>query len=136
MNFEYAFLCDYADAGQKLTAVGIGLNTVFAQSVPALHPQIFAVIGIRFTANEIESEKQYQVRVQDADGADIVPALIDTVKIPNRPGPSLEVIHNFVNGFYGIRFERFGGYQVCWLIDGIEVSSMQFQVARPPSLGA
>ena len=41
MNFEYAFLCDYADAGQKLTAVGIGLNTVYAQSVPALHPQIF-----------------------------------------------------------------------------------------------
>ena len=135
MNFEYAFLCDYADAGQKLTAVGIGLNTVYAQSVPALHHQIFAVIGIRFTPTRSRARNNIRCACRDADGADIVPALIDKVTIPNRPGPSLEVIHNFVNGFYGIRFERFGGYQVCWLIDGIEVSSMQFQVALPPSRG-
>jgi len=46
MNVEYAFLCDYAEAGNKLTAVGIGVDSIYADAVPAVHPQIFTVMGL------------------------------------------------------------------------------------------
>ena len=35
MNVEYAFLCDYADPSNKLTAVGIGIDSIY---VPLVEP--------------------------------------------------------------------------------------------------
>lgn len=131
MNVEYAFLCDYADATTKLTAVGIGMDTIYAQSVPAIHSQMYAVLVIRFTANEAGRAKEYQMRVQDADGADIIPPLIDSVQIPSAPKGALSLTHSFVNGLYGTTFENYNSYQVSWLIDGTEVQTIPFQVVPP-----
>ena len=61
MNVEYAFLCDYADSGNKLTAVGIGIDSVHVADVPVVHSQMFAVLALRFTLNETQRTKAFEM---------------------------------------------------------------------------
>ena len=133
MNVEYAFLCDYAQSGNKLTAVGIGIDSIYAENVPAVHPQLFTVLAVKFTTNETRRVKAFEMHLQDADGKDIIPPLANSL---NVPAPAVGMTYRtscIVNGLYGIQFERFGDYQVSWLIDGIEAHALHFRVAaRPP----
>ena len=130
MNVEFAFLCDYADPAAKFTAIGIGIDTIYADAVPAVHSHIFAVLAVKFTANEAGRPRDYEMHIQDADGKDIVPHLSDRVEIPPAPDGTSYRVHRFVNGLYGLRFEKFGSYQVSWLIDGTEQHVVSFRVAE------
>ena len=131
MNVEYAFLCDYAEpATAKFAAIGIGIDTIYAEAVPAVHSHFFSVLAMRFTANETGREKSYEMHVQDADGRDVVPPVSGSVEIPPPPEGLMSRTHRFVNGLYMIKFEKFGSYQVSWLIEGTEVHAVPFQVTR------
>ena len=133
MNVEYAFLCDYADSSNKLTAVGIGIDTIYARTVPVVHQQLFAVLGLKFTSNETRRSKSFEMRVQDADANDIIPPITTDQDI-SAPAQGLTYrTHRSVNGLYGLRFQKFGDYQVSWLIDGIEICTLLFRVAEMPS---
>lgn len=133
MDVEYAFLCDYAASGPKLTAVGIGIDSIYTEAVPAAHPQMFTVIALRFTANETRRVKAFEMHVQDADAKDIIPPLEGKLKIQGPAKGKTYRIHQFVNGLYSVTFDKFGDYQVSWLIDGIEVQTLRFRVTKPPS---
>ncbi len=133
MNVEYAFLCDYADSSNKLTAVGIGVDTIYSKTVPVVHQQLFAVLGLKFTSNETRRTKTFEMRVQDADANDIIPPVTAHRDIP-APSKGLTYrTYRNVNGMYGLRFKNFGDYQVSWLIDGIEVCTLPFRLAEMPS---
>jgi hypothetical protein len=44
MNLDFAFICDYAEAGAKLKALGIGFDTIFARnylSVICIFPSFY-----------------------------------------------------------------------------------------------
>ena len=134
MNVEYAFLCDYADpTSAKFTAVGIGIDTINTAAVPAVHSHFFTVLAVRFTANESGRPKKFAMYVQDADAKDIIPPLSNDVEIPPCPEGHTSRTHRFVNGLYMVRFEKFGSYQVSWLIDGTEVHALPFHVVPPDS---
>ena len=48
MEVNFAFLCDYADqSGAKMTAIGIGFDTIYATRVPAVHALFFSVISLK-----------------------------------------------------------------------------------------
>ena len=130
MNVEYAFLCDYAHPDTKLTAVGIGIDSIYADAVPAIHPQIFTVIALKFTRNETQRMKALEMHLQDADGKDIIPPLVDSVDIPAPAEGMTYRTSRIVNGLYGLNFGKFGDYQVSWLIDGTEVHALHFRVIR------
>ena len=75
MEVNFSFLCDYADnSGGKLTAVGIGFDTIYTRTVPATHPMLYAVAGLQFSSVETGS-KQIGIRIVDADGNEIAPAV-------------------------------------------------------------
>ena len=131
MNVEFAFLCDYAAPDAKFTAIGIGIDTIYTDSVPAVHAHIFAVLAVRFTANEAGRPREYEMNVQDADGKDIITPVTDRVEIAPAPDGISSLTHRFVNGLYGVRFEEFGDYQVSWLIDGTEQHVVPLRVAKP-----
>ena len=134
MNVEYAFLCDYADSGNKLTAVGIGIDSVHVADVPVVHSQMFAVLALRFTLNETQRTKAFEMHVQDADAKDIIPPLSGQMNIPAPADGMSYRTHRIVSGLYGMKLERVGDYQVSWLIDGIEVHAVHFRVVkRPPT---
>ena len=41
MQVDFAFICDYAEATNKINALGIGFDTIMAQKAPVKHPSFF-----------------------------------------------------------------------------------------------
>ena len=132
MNVEYAFLCDYASSSNKLTAVGIGIDSIYAEVLPAIHPQLFVVIALKFTASETGRRRAFEVHFQDADAKDIIPPPTGNLDIPAPAEGMIYRTHRIVSGLYGLKLERFGDYQVSWLIDGNEVHALHFRVTQKP----
>jgi hypothetical protein len=132
MNVEYAFLCDYAEAGSKLAALGIGIDSIYAESIPVVHPQIFAVLALKFTINETNRTKTVEMRIQDADAKDIAPPVVQNIQIqPPAQGMTYRTFR-VVSGLYGLRFKEFGDYQISWLLDGVEVHAVHFRLVHRP----
>ncbi len=128
MNVEYAFLCDYAEAGNKLTAVGIGIDSIYAEALPASHSQLFAVLALKFTPNETQRARAFEMHLQDADANDLIPPITGSLEIPAPAKGMAYRTSRIVNGLYGLPFQKYGDYQVSWLIDGIEVHAIHFRV--------
>ena len=38
-----------------------------------------------------------------------------------------------VHGMYGLNFQKFGDYQVSWVMDGMEVQTVHFRVIQAPA---
>ena len=132
MEVTFTFLCDYADnSGGKLTAVGIGIDTVYAASVPVTHRSFYAVIALRFTSVEVGT-KQIALRLVDADGHDIVPGIDQALNVPDpMPGYTYRT-QRIVVGLGNVRFEKFGDYAVVFLVNGQEASRTPLKLALPP----
>ena len=132
MNVEYAFLCDYADPSNKLTAVGIGIDSIYAEVLPAIHPQLFVVLALKFTASETGRKRAFEVHLQDADAKDIIPPITGDLDVQTPAEGMSYRTHRIVNGLYGLKLEQFGNYQISWLIDGIEAHAIHFRVIQGP----
>ncbi|MSQ05915.1 MAG: hypothetical protein EXR54_03025 [Dehalococcoidia bacterium] len=136
METTFAFLCDYANqTAGKLTAFGIGIDTIYARQVPATHPFMYGVLGLRFSIVEV-GPKKIGVRIIDADGNNVVPPL-DTGTNVDNPPPG----YNYRNvrialGLHGLVFAHYGDYSVSFLVEGQEAARIPFKVAEPPSLPA
>lgn len=132
MEVNYTFLCDYADnSGGKLTAVGIGFDTIYARTVPATHPMLYAVIGLWFSSVEAGS-KQIGLRIVDADGNEIAPALNREVNVPPPPPGFTYRTLRLVMGVGNLTFEAYGDYVVAWLLGGTEIGRSLIKIAEPP----
>lgn len=132
MEVTFAFLCDYADnAGGKLTAVGIGFDTIYATAVPATHRSFYAVISLRFSSVEVGTNG-IGVRLVDADGHDIAPAIDQQMNVAPPPAGYTYRTLRVVFGLGGVRFENFGDYALVWLVNGQEASRVSLKVAEPP----
>ena len=95
---------------------------------------MFTVLALKFTLNETQRIKTFEMHMQDADAKDIIPPLSGQLNIPAPADGMSYRTHRIVSGLYGVKLERVGDYQVSWLIDGTEVHAVQFRVAkRPPS---
>ncbi len=132
MEVNYYFLCDYADnSGGKLTAVGIGFDTIYARAVPASHPMLYTVIGLRFSSVEVGS-KQIGLRIVDADGNEIAPALNREVNVPPPPPGFTHRTLRIVMGIANLTFGAYGDYVVAWLLGGAEIGRSPIKLAEPP----
>ena len=133
MEVSFAFLCDYADqSGGKMTAVGIGFDTIYAVNVPATHPLFFPVIGIKFSSTEI-GQKRIGMRLIDEDGNNIIPPIDTTLNVAQPPPGFLFRTQRIVLAMHGVIFPKYGDYMVSWLVDGQEIKTVQLKVAPPPA---
>jgi len=132
LEVTFTFLCDYADnSGGKLTAVGIGIDTIYAASVPVTHRSFYAVIALRFTSVETGT-KQIALRLVDADGHDIVSGIDQALNVPDpTPGYTYRT-QRIVIGLGNVRFEKFGDYAVVFLVNGQEASRTPLKLSLPP----
>ncbi len=132
MEVAFAFVCDYADSSSKLTAVGIGFDTIYAKEVPMTHPAFYVVAAFRFRAVE-SGTKSVEVHLIDADGGELMPPLRTQVEI-GRPGQGYRYrTQRIALGLHGVTFPAYGDYEVSWLIDGHEATLIPIKVASPPS---
>jgi hypothetical protein len=133
VDVSFAFLCDYADqSGNKLTAIGIGFDTIYAAKVPAAHPLFFPVIGLKFSITEI-GQKRIGIHLIDEDGNNIVPPLDTTINILPPPPGFLYRTQRIVLAMHGVVFPKYGDYSISWLVEGQEVKFVQLKIAPPPA---
>jgi len=133
MRIDYAFICDYAEARDKVSALGIGFDTIFAPKVPARHPHFSVVVQFRFTLTEI-GPKSVVVHLIDADGSDVIPSINGNIIVNPRPG-ALENTARLVMEFGNVEFKTYGDYSVRVNIEGQEIVSIPIRVAEPPRTG-
>ncbi len=133
MEVNFAFLCDYADqTGGKLSAMGIGFDTIYAATIPVKHPLFFSVISLRFGVAEI-GQKDISMHLIDIDGKDILPPLEAKINVPRPPSGFLYRNQNIALALHGVLFPAQGDYTISWLVGGSEVKNIPLRVTQPPS---
>ena len=134
MEVRFAFLCDFAnESGGKLNALGLGWNSIFTAEVPVVHPQMSIVAGFEFHVSEL-GQKAVQVRMIDADGADVSPPLNATFEV-KQPESGTVSRQNIILNMQGLRFDKYGDYSVHVTVDGEERARLVFAIERPPTTG-
>jgi hypothetical protein len=131
MRIDYAFICDYAEAREKINALGIGFERVIAAKVPVKHPHFSVVIQIKFMRTE-SGTKDVQVHLTDADGADIIPVINGKMAVNPSPPGILESTTRMVMEFNNVEFKNYGDYAVRVNVGGQEVVSIPLNVIPPP----
>src|SRR4030042_3179220 len=110
MKVDFAFICDYADAGGKINALGIGFDTIYARKVPVKHPIFSFVLQLRASLEDVGTKK-IEVRLIDEDGKDIVPAINKIIQI-RRPSTGTEIVTRIALQFGNVQFPRYGHYSI------------------------
>ncbi len=131
MQLDFAFLCDYADAGNKINALGIGFDTIFAKEAPAMHPLFFVVVQLRASAAEVGNQP-FTLHLIDADGANVMDPIQASLNIAPPPAGVRENIARLAIRLNNINFPKFSDYAVRVLIQGREVASLPIRVAKTP----
>jgi hypothetical protein len=130
MHVDFAFICDYAEATNKINALGIGFDTIIVQKMPARHPNFFLVIQMRASVVEA-GEKKFEVHLIDEDGKEIIPALQGSLTIP-KPPAGTENTGRIAMRFDNVEFPRFGAYSIHAVIEGHEVVRIPLKVLKAP----
>ncbi|MGD0352670.1 MAG: hypothetical protein ABSB38_04155 [Dehalococcoidia bacterium] len=131
MNIDFAFICDYADVTNKINALGIGFDTIFAPKVPTKHPNFFVVVQLR--TNLVEAgDKNLEVFLIDEDGKEIVPPLRTKFNIP-KPQAGTESIGRLAMRFDNTEFPKYGSYSLHVVVEGHEMVRIPLKISPPPS---
>ncbi|OGN89311.1 MAG: hypothetical protein A2158_04190, partial [Chloroflexi bacterium RBG_13_46_14] len=108
MEVNFSFLADYADnRGGKITAVGLGIDTIYARSVPIRHPLMFAVISIKFSITEV-GQKKIGMRLIDQDGTNIIPPLDTSINVTPPPAGILYKNASIALALNMVEFQNYG----------------------------
>lgn len=130
MTVDFAFVCDYAEVGGKINAMGIGFDTIFAGSIPCKHPSFFLVIQLR--TNVVEAgEKNMEVHLIDDDGKDIIPVARAKFNTP-KPAISTESVGKIAMQFHNVEFPRYGSYSLHAVIEGLELVRIPIRISPIP----
>lgn len=133
MHVDFAFLCDHAESsGPKLNALGIGIDTIFLADVPGRHTGFFFCASLAASAAEV-GQKQLDIRLLGPDGQDVIPAFSGTIPIVAPPVPGKPSRSRLAVQFANIEFPSYGDYAVHLLMNGTEMTSVQFSVNPVPT---
>ncbi len=132
MQLMFGFIADYAQhSGGKLSAIGIGVDTIFLRRLPGVHPTMSVVVNMEGTIVE-NGAKDVTLRMIDADGADVITPIRQRLMFEVQP-PSLSRRMQMVFQVNNLRFAKYGDYSIHLAVQGNEVSALSFRVAESPS---
>lgn len=131
MQVDYAFICDYADARDKVNALGIGFDTIWAPQMPTRHPHFNLVVQLRVTVAEIGS-KDVQIHLIDADGKDVIKPINGKLEVGHPREGMIDTTVRLNIEFGNVEFKEYGSYSVRVTIAGHEMVSIPLRVAEPP----
>jgi hypothetical protein len=136
MNVQVAILCDAAtqEAGsEKLNLLG-AFDTIYAQQLPAVHPQCAVALRITFATGD-EGSHKLALTFINADGRPVMPAMEIPVTVA-LPEDVHFVTRNFVVNIQQLKFAEVGLYSVDILMDGRSLASIPLQVKLMPQAAA
>ena len=128
MDVDFAFLCDSAqESGGKVHALGIGIDGIFAPSVPATH-SVVLVAQFRYWASEAGT-RAMAVRLIDADGHSLSAA--EGQIAFGDPGDSPTGVARVLLTLAALPFERYGDYAIHIAIADGEPVRLPLRVMAP-----
>lgn len=110
MEIQVATLCDSAaDYNGKLCVLG-AFDTIFAKSLPVVHPQCAIALRLCFKP---EDDKVFKLKISliDADGNDVIPAFEPTIEI-QMPPEAYFMTRNLVMNLQRLTFKETGQFSV------------------------
>lgn len=130
-TLDFAFLADAAEAqpGRKFYVLGGGIDSIGAPRFPVVHPHMSLVIRIIVGTLETEEEHKLEIRLIDADGADVARAN-GTFSARGRTEPGREMALPLVMNLVNTRFERAGDYSVEIAINGEHARSLPLRLQQ------
>ncbi len=130
MNIQVAVLCDAAtDENGKLNLLG-AFDTIYAQQLPALHPQCAIALRVTFTGVD-EGTHQLKLNFVDADGQPIMPSIDIPVEVL-LPGEAHFGTRNFIINIQQLRFAQPGIFAIDVAMDGQLHASIPLMVKHLP----
>lgn len=132
MRVTHALLADYASKSQdgKLNVMGI-FDTIFAQSFPVGHPQMYVVLKFEASPAEAGQPKALEIKLLDQDGKQSM-GVNATMQIPSHGIPGRKVAMDALFAIQGLIFERPGDYTFSVLVNGDEKEAVTLSVLQMP----
>lgn len=122
MNIESFLVCDAATDNQgKLNLLG-AFDTIYAQTIPAVHRACSIVLRMRFSRIE-EGEHKIRISFIDVDGKNIVPPMDGQVDVAMGEDQTSKAI-NLILNMQGLKLPHFGEYRVDLAIDGRQEAAL------------
>jgi len=125
MVVELFSLCDAAADIGKLNMLG-AFDTIWVESVPAMHPHCAIALRVRFDSIE-QGSHRVRVNIVDHDGKHLVPGLEGNVEVAFPSGqPTVAV--NLILGLQGLKLPAVGCCSIDLAIDGRHEQSLPLYV--------
>ena len=119
-------MCDAAtDDNGKLNLLG-AFDTIYAQQLPAVHPQCAIAMRVTFTGVD-EGMHKLKLNFVDADGRSIMPGIDIPVEVL-LPGEQHFGTRNFIVNIQQLRFETPGIFAIDISLDGQVHASIPLMV--------
>ena len=139
IDLMFSFLCDAAvDSNGKLTAVGVGLDTLSAEQIPFQHQRLCLVTSFRYEAEDA-GQRNLRLQIVEADGRDLVPQQEEAFPfpVPREPKASARFMHEF----NGLQFNAWGTHEFRIFLDEEQVVAVPLNVVQalesvPPGSGS
>jgi hypothetical protein len=126
MNIQAAVLCDAAtDDNGKMNLLG-AFDTIYAQQMPAVHPQCAVALRVTFAAED-EGQRKLKLNFINADGHAILPAVEIPVKV-TLPDDAHFLTRNFIVNIQQLKFAEAGLYSVDVRLDDKSQASIPLSV--------
>jgi hypothetical protein len=126
VNVQVAILCDAAtDDNGKLNLLG-AFDTIYAQQLPAVHPQCAVALRVTFVTGD-EGQRKLALNFINADGHPVMPAMEIPVAIA-LPEDVYFVTRNIIVNIQQLKFVEAGLYSVDVLLDGKSLARIPLQV--------
>ena len=136
MKVTLAVLADAANRSDtgKLNLLGL-FQTIYAASIPAIHPQMYLVLVFKASPGEKGSTQKIKLVLSDEDGGIILASPDYSIVVPDDPdvrSPDLNMIINVPN----LVLPKFGDYSFEVLLNGSSLTDVPLRVqaiAPPPA---
>ncbi len=130
MNVQVAVLCDAAtDDNGKMNLLG-AFDTIYAQQLPAVHPQCAVALRVTFAADD-EGQRKLKLNFINADGHPIMPPIEIPVKV-TLPDDAHFLTRNFIVNIQQLKFAEAGLYSVDVRLDDKSQVSIPLLVKNIP----
>ena len=130
MNIQVAVLCDAAtNDNEKLNLLG-AFDTIYAQQLPAMHPQCSVALRLTFTPGD-EGDHQVTLNFVNADGRAIMPPMVLPVVV-SLPDDAHFLTRNFIINIQQLKFNEPGMFSLDVLLDGRPHASIPLLVKMSP----
>ena len=130
MNVQVAVLCDAAtDDNGKMNLLG-AFDTIYAQQLPAVHPQCAVALRVTFAADD-EGQRKLKLNFITADGRAIMPAIEVPVAVA-LPDDAHFLTRNFIVNIQQLKFAEAGLYSVDVRLDDKSHASIPLLVKLMP----